>query len=597
MKSHNKNFRDFIIVGGGCAGLYCAWRILNDIKNTENNDNKKPKIKIFEKEDRIGGRLHSFDFFPHSELSNILKRAELGGMRFTSDQHLIINLIEDLKSEIHNYYSKWLNREPYKFETKLMYLRESYIDDKSLNTPKKLPYESLKNLKPSLTGEAPKINDAPVEITRNAIRETLNFMKGEMSAKGSRWKNSVEQLSENLKKSTLSAQEWRDWQENATLEKEHIYSIGFWTLMHKVTQRSFETNKNLKLDTVNFLRDSLGYQSLITEANAAQAIPVFLADFDTSYLTLLGGMETLPKALLHECEKIADDKKICSIEHSVRSIELVKDHDESFFRIEIDDLSEGKPDIYETKNVILALPKDALLKIKFKKFPEKDSRRFTENISKVTSYPACKLFLKYNEAWWTERGSLNYPSDSSPEMRVITDLPIRQIYYYGSEKCKPGFIMSYSDAHFTNYWIDKSPEWKPHVQATQAFEGKEIHPASNYIIDKAQLFLKRIHNKDEVAPVEKGLVREWEHAWHFWEPHAKPWKVAEEMVQPFDNIKLYTCGEAFSLEQGWVEGALKSAERVLLKIGLKQSITDEFFEPDNPEDKKQYENFVDYITH
>jgi hypothetical protein len=40
------------------------------------------------------------------------------------------------------------------------------------------------------------------------------------------------------------------------------------------------------------------------------------------------------------------------------------------------------------------------------------------------------------------------------------------------------------------------------------------------------------------------------------------------MVQPFVDADLFTCGEAFSGEQGWIEGALKSAERVLEKLNL-----------------------------
>ena len=45
-------------------------------------------------------------------------------------------------------------------------------------------------------------------------------------------------------------------------------------------------------------------------------------------------------------------------------------------------------------------------------------------------------------------------------------------------------------------------------------------------------------------------------------------EIAGKLVRPFVDADLYTCGEAFSGEQGWIEGALKSAERVLESMGL-----------------------------
>ena len=56
--------------------------------------------------------------------------------------------------------------------------------------------------------------------------------------------------------------------------------------------------------------------------------------------------------------------------------------------------------------------------------------------------------------------------------------------------------------------------------------------------------------------------------WHSWDPHYEPWEVVNGLAQPFEDAKIYTCGEAYSLEQGWAEGALRSAELVLKKLGL-----------------------------
>lgn len=585
-KNTSKNIIDVAIVGGGCAGLYCAWRIITD------SGKKSWKPYVFEKENQVGGRLISIDLFstliPNS-FQTKGRKAELGGMRFTEKQLIIKALAEKLRQEI-QVESDPLLRVPYEFKTSLMYLREQHIDNNLLKQPKKLPYESLKNT-------TYKISEVSVNITKNAIREMLKFMLDSKPQVNSGWRDSIQTLlringlSENLKKETLPASKWREWQEEAKIWGEHIFSFGFWTLIHKVTQKSFESNGNngLKMDTVNFLRDSLGYQSLITETNAAQAIPVFLADFDDpTYFTLSGGMDTLPRLLALKCE----ERFSISRRHVVKSIELVQNKNTKYFKLEGELRNSDEnvddelffPTTHYAKTVILALPKDALKQINFVGFPQKELKKFKENIGRVTSYPACKLFLGYDKPWWYDG------EKTSLEMRVITDLPIRQIYYYGSAEGKQSFIMGYSDAHFTNYWTDNSPQWNDEMRKIKALGISSIYTASPNIIDKAEIFLKRIHKKEPSKAIG-GLVKKWDNAWHFWEPHTKPWKIAEELIQPFENVGLFTCGEAYSLEQGWVEGAFKSAERVLLKLGLKQWI-------DEHECKLYgYDSLEEYISH
>ena len=53
---------------------------------------------------------------------------------------------------------------------------------------------------------------------------------------------------------------------------------------------------------------------------------------------------------------------------------------------------------------------------------------------------------------------------------------------------------------------------------------------------------------------------------HQWGLHASDDQVIAEMVEPFPG--LYTCGEAFSDYQGWVEGALRSADLVLDRFDI-----------------------------
>jgi hypothetical protein len=43
----------------------------------------------------------------------------------------------------------------------------------------------------------------------------------------------------------------------------------------------------------------------------------------------------------------------------------------------------------------------------------------------------------------------------------------------------------------------------------------------------------------------------------------KSWEVKEKILRPINGKPVYICGEAYSNAQGWVEGALESADLML----------------------------------
>ena len=50
---------------------------------------------------------------------------------------------------------------------------------------------------------------------------------------------------------------------------------------------------------------------------------------------------------------------------------------------------------------------------------------------------------------------------------------------------------------------------------------------------------------------------------NFWNIHARSSEVIPRMIRPLPEVPAYVCGEAYSNGQGWVEGALETAELVL----------------------------------
>jgi hypothetical protein len=156
-------------------------------------------------------------------------------------------------------------------------------------------------------------------------------------------------------------------------------------------------------------------------------------------------------------------------------------------------------------------------------------------------------------------------------------------------------MASYSDDHYVDFWSSllEDPILKKDISKMKALgmQQRDIvaNSASRRIIDKAEDQLKHMHgihgNKD-FPSAKVGIVKEWKQAWHFWNVHTEPWKVSQELCQPFGgDIPLFTCGEAYSLEQGWVEGALKSAERVLAMMGTQHP---QWLQSMNHQELKEY---------
>jgi monoamine oxidase len=52
---------------------------------------------------------------------------------------------------------------------------------------------------------------------------------------------------------------------------------------------------------------------------------------------------------------------------------------------------------------------------------------------------------------------------------------------------------------------------------------------------------------------------------NFWHLNVDSEQVAREILQPKPPVRVFVCGEAYSQQQGWVEGALRTADEMLLR--------------------------------
>jgi monoamine oxidase len=112
--------------------------------------------------------------------------------------------------------------------------------------------------------------------------------------------------------------------------------------------------------------------------------------------------------------------------------------------------------------------------------------------------------------------------------------------------------------------------------------------------EKVREQLTELHGY-EVPMAIGGVYRDWsdDGGWHTWEPFVDVARVKEVVHQPFckdfsvrpcgkrseeSDLPLYVCGEAYAWEQGWIEGALMTAESVVNTISGREYVEPEWFQ-------------------
>lgn len=246
-------------------------------------------------------------------------------------------------------------------------------------------------------------------------------------------------------------------------------------------------------------------------------------------------------------------------------------------------------------------------------------------IDQVTPHRLFKLFLVYENPWWKGQA---LPGGETGQ--VITDLPIRQVYYFGpawskrhardnwiyeikdtfedNELTRRGIrrkfvkegnkfkyvegtvtplsliMASYSDDHYVGFWDpleqDDLPRYpviysdllsKPANDRLEEIK-KKCGP-SDRMVQKVLHQLAELHGTPIPPPIA-SIYMDWGRAcgtgswggwqgWHTWNASAKPWESLRNALRVQHESNLYICGEAYSRDQGWVEGGLKSAEWVI----------------------------------
>jgi monoamine oxidase len=535
MKNHNsaKNPLDIAIVGGGISGVYSAYRLINGRPKTPGNPEKKlakdqPKIEIFERENRIGGRLLSM-----TPPGMPKTRCELGGMRFTDQQVLASNLIN-------HFGLKFVPQEVFQPEN-IAYLRGRHIRKQDSLDPLKIPY---------------RMNWAEQSIPTNEL--TLYAMS---------------QIVPGLKEK--HGEELDQLLQNTTFEGKPLYQYGFWNLLERTLSR----------EAYAFITESGGYDSATGNYNAVDTIKL---NFDfvpgVKFHMLKDGFESLPIKIAEAFEK---DGGNIHMGWTMSHFDMVELEDGShgvclyFYPTGGDDDDLTK--VY-ARNMVLAIPRRSLELIESKNafFEDETLQALIKTVDPV---PLFKIFVAYNYPWWrTKEGALKTG-------RSTTDLPVRQCYYWSVENEQEGadpnnqhsvLLGSYDDDRSVRYWqgfedkaagqplyeVQKELMDTDHELDEFELSKWEDHKATKSMIAEIHRQLVELHGQKTAPKPYAAAYKNWSEdpyggGVNFWKIHVKSWEVMPKMVHPVEKLPVFVIGEAYSRVQGWVEGALQTSELLL----------------------------------
>ena len=342
----------------------------------------------------------------------------------------------------------------------------------------------------------------------------------------------------------LSPDEWRKTKESLTLDGLPLIDWGFTNLLGRF----------LSDEALQFVEMGIGYSAVVSNWNAADALSLVLGYTSSpTEKTLVDGMQALPNvlaaAVVHEGSAIHHQHRLASLRTPAQT---GNDLHELVF------MTSDGPRAVRARRVVLALPRRAIEIID--DCAALKEPRTAALLATVTPRPLGKVFLAHEQPWWRPLGLTSG--------RATTDLPIRQIYYFGTEPDRPAgatghLTMGYFDRPQLDYWAGLRRLEQPRAS------GFTMLDPDGPVATEVRRQIGVVHGLDQpmAVPLSVGFMN-WEEdpyggAWHTWNQGVKSWEVMKEIASPVPATALHILSEAWSTNQGWVEGALETAEAVV----------------------------------
>lgn len=342
----------------------------------------------------------------------------------------------------------------------------------------------------------------------------------------------------------LEPDEWAETKESLTLDGFPLIDWGFANLLGRF----------LSDEARQFLEMGIGYSAVVSNWNAADALSMVVEYLNSpTEKTLVDGMQALPDALA-----MALLRGGSAIYHRHRLASLRGPAETGDGLHELVFVTPDGPRTVRARRVVLALPPRSIELID-------DCAQLKEPsiaalLATVTPRPLGKVFIAHEQPWWRSLGLT--------DGRATTDLPIRQIYYFGTEPGRPAgatgcVTMGYFDRPQLDYWAGLRRMEQPGAS------GFSMLDPEGPVATEVRRQIGVVHGLDQPMPalLSAGFMN-WEDdpyggAWHTWNQGVKSWEVMKNIAMPVPGTALHIVGEAWSTNQGWVEGALETAEAVV----------------------------------
>jgi monoamine oxidase len=494
------------------SGLFAAWRLLVARPGLS--------VVVVDKLPRVGGRLETtmVDFTLPGGGSVTVKDEE-GGMRFCPDGTGMPNLW-GLINTFELPYDPFVMGS----DVNRMYFRGTPF------TVAQSPaiWQTLYRLAPQEQGQK------PTAILASVMQAILDQNPG--SHQVGQWPD--------------SPADWITFRDTFQFNGIVINQWGFWSLL-----RTY----GLTEEAIEMIGCSIGFMGPMEAfINAGESLQI-LFDFPGTevFQTLRGGMGGLPMALATAVAYLGGtiglDTQVTSLtgEDGLRTVATTQG-------------------IYTAQSVVLALPSEAVRSI-MSASPALQSPSFVQAVHDVRPMELTKIGLFFETRWWAAAtGMLNGPS--------FSDLPAGSVYCFSQfpndptadqAYTGPAALTIYTDFTRGNFWKEMNNIGAPY-QVEGYPQPANTFPATVALVTEAMKQIALIFDQPyESLPTPViATYRVWGqgdfgHGYHQYRVGVADGVITQNIWNPAAGV--YVCNEAWSPEQGWIEGALMATDRVLVE--------------------------------
>ena len=349
-----------------------------------------------------------------------------------------------------------------------------------------------------------------------------------------------------------SPQDWQRLRCTFQYQGEALYKWGLWPLLMAM---------GMSPECVQMLCDSGGFTSPYQlQINAGAALQL-LSKFTTQpqFLTLEHGYQSLSTRMAERI--VAMGGQIC-LQHPVQAMMTVDDG----YRLQLE--ATAQTALILARKVILALPPGPLGRL----LRASDTRtgamaQLLQDVASVEEMPLTKINLYYARRWWWQTHGIKNGV-------CMSDLPISQVVFFdplqGQDYDSPAALTLYCDFYRQHYWRGLQGLGRAYRSADFVAVPDDLNLASTFVVAQGQQYLARMFGHELPAPF-CATLQSWGEGNegsgdHKWKIGVNDIAVLARMSSPLPNLAI--CNEAFSDEQAWVEGALRSAQRALAGLNL-----------------------------